>query len=184
MQNPGFIKDYVILVIDSLRNIGNNRIFPAGPLRMNLQNALDQSNIITFTGNKTCDNYNLIQTIATNDKPCFKSTMKINTKIEQGQDYYAFAGISNPESFFRILEENGANIVLKKAFPDHHNYTDIEIKQLQDEANNNNCQLITTHKDFVKINNVSDIEYIDVDLEFENEKQLFNIIDEKIKAHI
>ncbi|RTK92416.1 MAG: tetraacyldisaccharide 4'-kinase [Rickettsiales bacterium] len=184
MQNPAFIKDLTILVIDTIRNVGNNKIFPAGPLRVNISHALSKADIITFTGNRSCNNFNLIQTIIDSKKPFFKSKMQLKTDIDKTKNYYAFAGIGNPSSFVQLLKENGANIVLKKAFPDHYNYTNSDIKQLIDEADSLDLQLITTQKDFVKINDETNIVSVEVDLYFENETQLFNIINEKIKVHI
>lgn len=184
MQNPSFIKDLTILVIDTIRNVGNNKIFPSGPLRMNLIHALSKSDVIAFTGNHPCNNFSLIQTIIDSKKPFFKSKMQLKTNIDKTKNYYAFAGIGNPSSFFHLLEENGVNIVLKKAFPDHYNYTALDIKQLVDEAGDLDLQLMTTQKDFVKINDPINIVNVEVDLYFDNETQLFNIINEKIKAHI
>lgn len=184
MQNPSFIKDLTILVIDTLRNVGNNRIFPAGPLRINMTNALNQADIITFTGNQPCNNFNLIQSIINSKKPLFNSKINIKTDIDKARKYYAFAGIGNPESFFQLLEQNGANIVLKKNFPDHYNYSSEDINQLKNEAGRLGLQLITTKKDYVKISEAENIACADVDLYYENENQLFNIINEKIKAYI
>ena len=37
------------------------------------------------------------------------------------------------------------------SFPDHHNYTDHEIKKLINEAKENDAILLTTEKDFLRI---------------------------------
>ncbi len=42
-------------------------------------------------------------------------------------------------------------MVKTKSFLDHYNYSDKEINALQEKSSENNCFLITTKKDYVKI---------------------------------
>jgi tetraacyldisaccharide 4'-kinase len=181
MQNPYFIKDFTILVIDTIRAAGNNCIFPSGPLRQSVDSAINKADIITFVGSNLCTDFTLVQKISISDKPLFKCKITLATTIPKDQKYYAFAAIGDPDRFYRLLSENGIDIIIKKSFPDHHNYHDEEIKCLVDEANANNCQLITTAKDYVKINRKHNIKYVDVDLQFDNEKELLKIVNKKIQ---
>lgn len=188
MQNPSFLKDFVILVIDAARNVGNGRIFPAGPLRQDIDTAIGKADIICLTGNQPCLNNSLLQTIALSRKKVFKSKIKVPNVLNLNINYYAFAGISNPDNFFNLLEDKGAALQVRKSFPDHHNYSRQEIIGMIEEAGKLNCRLITTLKDFVKIEDIIDdtgkIEYLDIDIQFDEEEQLFNIINEKIKTYI
>ena len=183
MQNPGFLKDLTIVVIDALRNVGNGRIFPAGPLREKVESAIDRSDIVTIVGNELCQNFSLIQTIISSGKPFFKSKIQLMGNIDTSQRYYAFTAIGDPDRFFRLLRENEINTIATKTFPDHHNYSTKELNTLVKEADEKNCLLITTKKDYVKIPDHTKIMYAPVTLNFDKEEELFHLIYEKIKTY-
>ena len=54
----------------------------------------------------------------------------INKENYLNKSVIAFAGIGNPEGFFELLRKNNINTLKNSTFPDHHNYTDHEIKKL------------------------------------------------------
>ena len=59
------------------------------------------------------------------------------------------------------------------SFPDHYNYSENEIKKLLKEANNNNLELITTEKDYLRLKefNLKKINFMPIDLKiFEEDK--------------
>ena len=59
----------------------------------------------------------------------------------------AFAGIGYPKKFFNALK----NVVAKRAFPDHYQYTQQDIEQLLSLAEKKKAKLITTEKDWVRL---------------------------------
>jgi len=183
MQNPGFFKDLTIVVIDTIRNIGNGRIFPAGPLRESVQSAINRSDIVIMIGNELCPNFSLIQTITSSNKPFFKSKIQLVGNIDTSKNYYAFTAIGDPDRFFRLLNENGINVLATKAFPDHHNYNREEITALVKEADNQTLFLLTTKKDYVKISDHTKMLCAEVTLTFDKEEELFQLIYEKIKTY-
>ena len=183
MQNPGFFKDLTIVVIDTIRNIGNGRIFPAGPLRESAQSAINRSDIVIMIGNELCPNFSLIQTITSSNKPFFKSKIQLVGNIDTSKNYYAFTAIGDPDRFFRLLNENGINVLATKAFPDHHHYSREEITALVKEADKQTLFLLTTKKDYVKIVNHTKILCAQVALNFDKEEELFQLIYEKIKTY-
>ena len=63
----------------------------------------------------------------------------------------AFCGLANPLKFYKTLEENNLNVIKTRSFPDHHKYTNEDISNLEKEAKKEKLQLITTEKDYVKI---------------------------------
>jgi tetraacyldisaccharide 4'-kinase len=183
MQNPGFFKDLTIVVIDAIRNIGNGRIFPAGPLRESAQSAINRSDIVIMIGNELCPNFSLIQTITSSNKPFFKSKIQLVGNIDTSKNYYAFTAIGDPDRFFRLLNENGINVLATKAFPDHHNYSREEITALVKEADKQTLFLLTTKKDYVKISDHTKMLCAEVTLTFDKEEELFQLIYEKIKTY-
>ncbi|GIW70611.1 MAG: hypothetical protein KatS3mg102_0153 [Planctomycetota bacterium] len=64
----------------------------------------------------------------------------------------AFCGLGNPGAFFGLLERLGADVRARRAFADHHGYTEGELQELlADAAAHGACALLTTHKDAVKL---------------------------------
>ena len=61
-------------------------------------------------------------------------------------EHLLLAGIAKPEPFFEHLQ-NEKNSILR--FPDHHNFSDKDISDIKNKANNR--KIITTEKDFVRL---------------------------------
>jgi tetraacyldisaccharide 4'-kinase len=179
LQNPGFVKDLNILVIDANRSVGNNKIFPAGPLRETVKSALDKSDIIAMVGNDLCQDFALINNIMSSNKPFFKAKIKLKQQLDLSKKYYAFTAIGNPDRFYELLKNQGAILGGVQSFPDHHNYTKLEIEALQIIAKENKYSLITTKKDYVKIPKNDQIICADVVLDIDNEQELFSLIYDK-----
>ncbi len=62
-------------------------------------------------------------------------------------------GIGNPEGFARTLEQLGLKVTHQRRFPDHHEYSLADIKELEAWAKNlpEGTWLATTQKDMVKL---------------------------------
>ena len=55
-QNPAIAKDASLIVIDSVRGVGNGRVFPAGPLRAPLPPQLALTDALVVVGDGTASN--------------------------------------------------------------------------------------------------------------------------------
>ena len=66
------------------------------------------------------------------------------------------AGIANKESFFKLVDELGAEIVKTINFPDHHKFSLREIELALKLAQDTNSIILTTEKDIVKIRRITD----------------------------
>ncbi len=144
MQNPGFIKDIVIMTVDGTRGFGNGMPIPAGPMRSKYEDALDACDVVVVTGKPHGLDFG--------SKPVFDAEITSDRHFGE-KGYYAFAGIGNPKKFFDLLKSRGAKVKTTLAFPDHHKYSDQDISGMMIEAHNKKLQLITTRKDYVKIKN-------------------------------
>lgn len=150
-QNPSLHKDESYLVFDGNIGIGNGKIIPSGPLRETLKNGLKRATKVIIMGQ---DKTNLKSQITI---PCYNGKI-IPEKIElPTQNLYAFAGIGHPKKFYDTLQNLGYNVVKTKDFEDHHAYTKQEIDELIKQAKSCNLALITTEKDFVKLEDTSNI---------------------------
>ena len=94
----------------------------------------------------------------------------------------AFAGIGNPNNFFDLLKDNNINILREISFPDHYKYSNKEIENLINKAKENDATLLTTEKDFFRINETyrKNIKYLKIIVEMENKNQFI----EEIKKFI
>ena len=68
----------------------------------------------------------------------------------------AFCGIARPEQFFAGLEEAGLHLGARIAVPDHHSYTEADVKRLVARAERAGATaLITTEKDLIRLGSLA-----------------------------
>lgn len=153
-QNPALHKDFAMLVFDDGYGIGNGACLPAGPLRESLSHALDRCDALIVIKRAKTKNQSLLKNlrILSRGKPIFTAKLQANVELPpQDLDYFAFAGIGQPQKFFEDLQTHGYSIRKRRSFPDHHPYSAGDIRQLCDQALREDLRLITTEKDLIKI---------------------------------
>jgi tetraacyldisaccharide 4'-kinase len=165
LQNYQLEQDIKLLLIDKKLLFGNGYCIPAGPLRQTITQGLKKIDAIIFTGDgDTKDiNLNFINNIQNFDT---KLELKKTFKTKQN-NFLAFCALGNPIKFFNTLKKNNFKIVLTKSFPDHYEYKNKDINTLKEEANNRNLKLITTEKDYVKIDDKeNEISVLPIEINF------------------
>jgi tetraacyldisaccharide 4'-kinase len=153
-QNPALAKDLAVVVVDGRRGIGNGRIIPAGPLRAPLGMQLDRTQAIIVVGPQTGAT-KVLDRAAARGIPVFHARLEPSRDIIAAigrHKVLAFAGIGDPEKFFATLTEAGIDVAERAGFPDHHRYTTAEADHLIARARAANLMLVTTEKDFVRLN--------------------------------
>ena len=68
-----------------------------------------------------------------------------------GKRVLAFAGIGDPQRFFRTLRASGVAVVVERAFADHHPFSQSEIAALIADAKRDALTLVTTEKDLARL---------------------------------
>ncbi len=144
-QNPGLHKDLSFLVIDGEFGFGNGFCIPAGPLREFVYRGLQRAQAAIIVG---ADKNNLAQTL---NIPTFHARITPIISPINNPKIVAFAGIGRPQKFYKSLQDCGFQIVKTVDFPDHHFYQEEELQELISLAQNNNAEIYTTSKDYVKI---------------------------------
>lgn len=91
-------------------------------------------------------NQELYFTFIAYDDCIYGEKRKINVTEIQHAAKVLVAGIAKPEPFFTYLQ-NSNDVCL--SFPDHHNFTDKDILEIKNLAQNN--IIITTEKDYVRL---------------------------------
>ena len=180
LQDKSINYDLEFVCFNNIKCIGNGLLIPAGPLREKI-NSIKKYDAIFINGNEV-DNSDFKSLIKKYNKDIkiFESTYSpINIeKFDINERYLVFSGIGNPESFKEILMKNKFNIIKEIIFPDHYNYTQDDIDEIKTQAKKLNATIITTEKDYTKINssNYDDIKFLQIDLKIKNEIELINYL--------
>lgn len=153
-QNPSVVKDASLIVIDGDRGLGNGQVFPAGPLRAPLRPQLARTDALVIVGNGNAAEA-VAAEIAAQGKPVLRAHLKpdqAQAALLRGRRVLAFAGIGDPARFFDTLEASGVDVVQRRAFPDHHPFSQSEIESLIADAKRDALTLVTTEKDLARLN--------------------------------
>ncbi|NCC22811.1 MAG: tetraacyldisaccharide 4'-kinase [Alphaproteobacteria bacterium] len=177
MQNPGIIKDAMIVIIDGATGFGNKRLIPAGPLREPLKEGLQRGDAFVIVGEDATN----VKSLLPPGKPVFEARLlpPSGYELDSRADYVAFTGIARPSKFRHTLEELGATLVGWHEFPDHHLFSSGELAGLIREADSLNAQLITTEKDHVRLRTLpgaSRVEMLPVEMRLDNADKLVDVI--------
>ena len=175
------IKHNVNLVcFNNFNWIGNGMTIPSGPLRENLNN-LKNYNHVFLNGNG--ENLSNIKSKILSISPTINihegKYVPLNLKdFNLKNDYLAFSGIGNHNTFISMIKNNGINVVKDIEFSDHYNFKNEDIDKILDLSKKLNCKVITTEKDYMRIrnNNINEIKYIKIDLHIIDEDKLINAI--------
>ena len=176
-QDFSISPDFSILCFNSKQMVGNGLVIPSGPLREKLS-SISRADCIIINGKKNLEfEKKILENIKNKKIHIFYSEYKIRD-IEKflNQEIAAFAGIGNPTNFFDLLKENRLNIKKTYSFPDHHNYSK---KDFQKILNNNCSKIVTTEKDYYRMNNEQkrNCEYVKVDLKIHKVEEFKQIIE-------
>ncbi len=168
-QNPHLFKDFSLLVLETGSGLGNGRVFPAGPLREPLADALGRADAVIAMGEGRFETVTNLPIL---------SAQLLNLAPPPGGSLIAFAGIGRPGKFFDALRAGGAELKQEISFDDHHVYSATEVASLHNWAAKEKAKLITTEKDFVRLrsNQRDNIEAWPVEARFANPETLMAML--------
>jgi tetraacyldisaccharide 4'-kinase len=157
LQNAALEKDLVIAVVDGVRGLGNEAVFPAGPLRapLDFQLALVDCIVVNgVAGDEAHSGGSILDRLKrTFPGPVLAGAPEPSTDAAwlEGRRVIAYAGIGHPERFFKLLRRLGAEVEQEDRFPDHHEFTPDEAAQLLRNADACDATLVTTEKDLARL---------------------------------
>jgi tetraacyldisaccharide 4'-kinase len=164
-----------IACFNSEYGLGNEFTLPAGPLRENLS-VIKNYDLIFLNGEK--NNKKILSKFKSinKDLKIFEGKYKpLNLKkFNLKKKYLMFCGIGNPHEFEQTLIKYKFNVSKKIIFPDHHKFSNIDLKKLNYNASRDNLTLITTEKDFFRLNKAQrkNIKFLKIKLEIKNREKL------------
>ena len=178
LQDKSLSYNLSIVCFSSITGIGNGKLLPAGPLRESLSKLSDYSAVF-INGKKNKYLENKIKKYNKNIK-IFSGEYFLKNKndFDLKSKYLVFCGIGTPESFFKLLKENKIKIEKKIVYPDHYNYKFSDIDKIKKIAKENKLKILTTEKDFTKINkfNNFNVKFTNIDLYINNYKSFKKFI--------
>jgi tetraacyldisaccharide 4'-kinase len=153
LQNPSLAKDVALAVIDRGRGFGNGLVIPAGPLRAPIAAQASLPDLIVLTGRETPQTRAFEDEMRRRiDSPVIKASARpVASERFRSRRVLAYAGIANPQRFFTMLESLGAIVIERRAFADHHAFSDREARDLLDRAQRLGADLVTTEKDLARL---------------------------------
>ncbi len=150
-QSARLTLDFALIVIDSVRGIGNGHLVPGGPVRAPIAEQMRHLSAILKVGSGDAADQ-LVRQAARAGKAVHVAMLAPRPAPDlAGKRVLAFAGIADPAKFYRTLEGLGAQIVAQRSFPDHHYFTEDEVADLVREADRQGLVPVTTAKDAVRL---------------------------------
>ena len=175
LQDLSINYDLCFVCFNNINWIGNGLSIPSGPLRENLNN-LKKYKHIFLNGN--------LENLENIKRDILKINSEINiyigkyipeniNKFNIKDRYLAFSGIGNHRTFISMLKSYDLNIVKDIEFPDHYKYSNTDIEKIILDSKNLECKIITTEKDFLRLQpkNYNEINFIKSKLEIQNETE-------------
>ena len=155
LQDSSINYDKSIVCFNNINWIGNGMLIPSGPLREKLF-SIRNYDCIFLNGN--------LENLETIKKEIVKIHSKANIYIGQYKilnideinlydNYFAFSGIGNHKTFLSTLKEHKINVMEDLEFPDHYEYTNKDLDKIITSSKKFNSKIITTEKDYLRIDN-------------------------------
>ena len=180
LQDKTIVPDINIVCFNNINWIGNGLTIPAGPLRENINNLKNYDHVV-LNGNS--ENLESIK----------KKILSINSKInihlgkyevqnisnfKKSENYLVFSGIGNHKSFISMLKNEGLNVIKDLEFPDHYQYSKAEINKIVLNAEILNCKIITTEKDYLRLQNIKSdkIQFVKSQIKIFDESKFLNAV--------
>ena len=180
LQDSSINYDLRFVCFNNINWIGNGFTIPAGPLRESVNNLKNYKHIFLNGNLENLDNIK---------KHIYKINPNINLyigkyvpldveKFNKDKNYLVFSGIGNHQTFISMLREYKFNVVKDIEFPDHYKYNNFDINKIQKLSDNLNCQIITTEKDYLRLDKekIPNINFIKSELKILDEEKLISTI--------
>tara|TARA_B100001079_G_scaffold6351_1_gene5327 strand:- start:392 stop:1315 length:924 start_codon:yes stop_codon:yes gene_type:complete len=183
LQEKSIKYDLTIACFNTSEGIGNGLLLPAGPLRENIS-AIKNYDAIFLNGEKKNKKLFLLLKKINNNLKIFEGKyVPLNIKnFNRNKKFIIFSGLGNPEEYERTLKKYKFKIKEKFVFPDHHKFSNSEIKKIKKIAKNNKLEIITTEKDYFRLNNKNkkNIKFLKVNLQIKNIKKFSSFLEERL----
>ena len=180
LQDKSINADINIICFNNTNWIGNGMTIPSGPLRESFENIKNYKHVFLNGNSENVENIKqkilainpLINIYLGEYRP-----LNID-KFEKKQNYLVFSGIGNHQTFVSMLKNHGLKILKDLEFPDHFQFSKNDIDKITKQADDLNCQIITTEKDYFRLENLTfkKIRFVRSEIKILDEEKFLNVI--------
>ena len=180
LQDKSINYDISLVCFNTINWIGNGMTIPSGPMRESIDNLKNYHHVF-LNGN--------LENIEELKKQIVQINSKINVHLGKYEpvnlnefnfedEYLAFSGIGNHQTFIEMIKKNGLKILKDLEFPDHYQYSKNDIDKITNDANKLNCKIITTEKDFLRFDymKIKGIKFLKSKLQIIDEEKLIRFL--------
>ncbi len=154
LQDKNMSYDLTFICFNKKNFIGNGRIIPSGPLRESLNNIKKYKNVFLNGNDEDKESLENILNLHCPDLNFLESKYELLNlnQFDLNKRYVVFSGIGNHQTFIDMLNKNEIKIIQEFEFNDHHNYLQNDIKKIIKFASENDAEILTTEKDYLRLN--------------------------------
>lgn len=164
-QHRSIGRDMDIVMIDGSKPLYNIRMIPAG-MRREPMSGLRRAHALVLSASEEADAQDH-ELRRRSEAPILRSTTRplrlrlatsgreLPLATLQGKSCVAFSGIGNPDAFRNTLTALGFHVRDELRFPDHHQYSGVDLQHiLSARRMHGDALIVTTEKDFMRLSSV------------------------------
>jgi len=183
LQDKSLNYNITIVCFNSSDGIGNSFLIPSGPLREDISE-IKNYDAVFLNGEKSNKEFSKYLKKLNNDIKVFeaKYTPTNLRSFNLNKKFLFFCGLGNPSEFERTLKKYKFKIKEKIIFPDHYDFSDIDIISIKNLAKIKKLNIITTEKDYLRLNkkNKKNVKFLKIDLSIKNMQNFSKFLIERL----
>ena len=183
LQDKTLNYNITIACFNSSDGIGNSFLIPSGPLREDISE-IKNYDAVFLNGEKSNKEFSKYLKKLNNDIKVFeaKYTPTNLRSFNLNKKFLFFCGLGNPSEFERTLKKYKFKIKEKIIFPDHYDFSDMDIFSIKKLAKRKKLNIITTEKDYLRLNkkNKKNVKFLKIDLKIKNMQNFSKFLIERL----
>ena len=183
LQDKSLNYNITIVCFNSSDGIGNSFLIPSGPLREDISE-IKNYDAVFLNGEKSNKEFSKYLKKLNNDIKVFeaKYTPTNLRSFNLKKKFLFFCGLGNPSEFERTLKKYKFKIKEKIIFPDHYDFSDMDIISIKNLAKRKKLNIITTEKDYLRLNkkNKKNVKFLKIDLSIKNMQNFSKFLIERL----
>ena len=183
LQDKSLNYNITIVCFNSSDGIGNSFLIPSGPLREDISE-IKNYDAVFLNGEKSNKEFSKYLKKLNNDIKVFeaKYTPTNLRSFNLKKKFLFFCGLGNPSEFERTLKKYKFKIKEKIIFPDHYDFSDMDIISIKNLAKRKKLNIITTEKDYLRLNkkNKKNVKFLKIDLSIKNMKNFSKFLIQRL----
>ena len=183
LQDKSLNYNITIACFNSSDGIGNSFLIPSGPLREDISE-IKNYDAVFLNGEKSNKKFSKYLKKLNNDIKVFeaKYTPTNLRSFNLNKKFLFFCGLGNPSEFERTLKKYKFKIKEKIIFPDHYDFSDMDIFSIKKLAKRKKLNIITTEKDYLRLNkkNKKNVKFLKIDLKIKNMQNFSKFLIERL----